>query len=289
MRGNQPHSVSNYAGRHPSKFNCRNCGRVHESRNCPAFGTKCKSCGIKNHWASVCRSKGRSTNFQQDSRHINAVEQDSSESDSEFVYLGELQTVEAINGDKARNVWYQKITVNGNDVNFKLDTGAQVNVIPRSELLKWKQKPLVRKTKQPVLDYSDNLIPILGECSLTCQTSKVTKELKFVVTITLESSPILGLSSCETLGLIKRVYNVHKNPKLSRTEETPQQIIDEFSDVFSGTGRLNREVKIRLKENCTPNVASPRKIPLALQDRVKEELQRMVDMGVITKADEPTD
>ncbi|GBN60815.1 hypothetical protein AVEN_256851-1 [Araneus ventricosus] len=54
-------------------------------------------------------------------------------------------------------------------------------------------------------------------------------------------------------------------------------------------GRLNRDVKIKPKENYIPNVAAPRKIPLALHDKVKEELQRMVEAGVITKVDEPTE
>ena len=33
----------------------------------------------------------------------------------------------------------------------------------------------------------------------------------------------------------------------------------------------------------------PRRLPLALQDEVKEELERLVDIGVITPIDEPSD
>ncbi|GFQ88291.1 retrovirus-related Pol polyprotein from transposon 17.6 [Trichonephila clavata] len=44
---------------------------------------------------------------------------------------------------------------------FKLDTGSQVNVIPKSELLKLEEKPAVRNDKTAVLDYSDNRVPIL--------------------------------------------------------------------------------------------------------------------------------
>ncbi|GFR24083.1 retrovirus-related Pol polyprotein from transposon 17.6 [Trichonephila clavata] len=44
---------------------------------------------------------------------------------------------------------------------FKLDTGSQVNVIPKSELIKWEEKPAVRNCNTAVLDYSDNRVPIL--------------------------------------------------------------------------------------------------------------------------------
>ncbi|GFY73822.1 hypothetical protein TNIN_489611 [Trichonephila inaurata madagascariensis] len=45
---------------------------------------------------------------------------------------------------------------------FKLETGSQVNVIPKSKLLKWDKKRAVRNCKTAVLDYSDNIVPILG-------------------------------------------------------------------------------------------------------------------------------
>ncbi|GFT16985.1 reverse transcriptase domain-containing protein [Nephila pilipes] len=71
----------------------------------------------------------------------------------------------------------------------------QVNVIPKSELLKWEEKPAVRNCKTAALDYSDNRVPIL---------------------------------------------------------------------------------------------AAPRKVPLAIHNKVKEELNNMVEAGIISKVEEPT-
>lgn len=73
--------------------------------------------------------------------------------------------MKALKRCKWLNTWYKKIAVDGNDVVFKLDMGARVNVILKSEILKWKKKISVRKTKQPI-DYSDNLVPIIDECLL---------------------------------------------------------------------------------------------------------------------------
>ncbi|GFR14481.1 retrovirus-related Pol polyprotein from transposon opus [Trichonephila clavata] len=71
--------------------------------------------------------------------------------------------------------------------------------------------------------------------------------------------------------------------------ETPELILKEFADVFTVTGRLNRIVKIKLKENSVPHVAAPRKVPLAIHNKVKEELNNMVEAGIISKVEEPTE
>ncbi|GFY46023.1 retrovirus-related Pol polyprotein from transposon 17.6 [Trichonephila inaurata madagascariensis] len=71
--------------------------------------------------------------------------------------------------------------------------------------------------------------------------------------------------------------------------ETPELILKEFADVFTGTGRLKRIVKIKLKENSVPHEAAPCKVPLAKHNKVKEELNNMVEAGIISKVEEPTE
>ena len=47
---------------------CYNCGKQHsfESKsNCPAFGTVCKKCNKKNHWAIVCKPKKFNKDFSE--------------------------------------------------------------------------------------------------------------------------------------------------------------------------------------------------------------------------------
>uniref|UniRef100_H3A369 CCHC-type domain-containing protein n=1 Tax=Latimeria chalumnae TaxID=7897 RepID=H3A369_LATCH len=43
--------------KHTKGKSCGKCGNVHEYRNCPAFGKKCKFCGKYNHFARQCKSK----------------------------------------------------------------------------------------------------------------------------------------------------------------------------------------------------------------------------------------
>ena len=102
-------------------------------------------------------------------QRVNVIDQDDS-----AVYLGELTKKElariCILNDG--NAWYQELIINGENINLKLDTGAQVNVMPEKELHRMKIKPVVKRTNQPVVDYCDNEVPIIGECHLLCATNE---------------------------------------------------------------------------------------------------------------------
>lgn len=279
--------VSNHRNNHLEKYDsCRNCGRSHEPRNCPAFNTTCKNCGKKSHWAEFCRSKAKPfRGHPTQSRRVHALEPDSD------LTLGEL-TINEVSTPNEKE-WSYKMLVNGTNVNFKLDTGAQVNVLPICLFDKLKEQPNVRPYDTPILDYNKSPIPVIGVCTLLCKSKFIRnpKRLEFLIT-SLNSSAILGLQACENLGLIKRMYNLNTLPTNPTTEsslQTVEEIMEEFKDVFTGIGRLNRKVSIRLKPNAVPHIAAPRKIPLALHEKVKQELTAMESQGIIVKVEEPTD
>jgi hypothetical protein len=43
----------------PNVLACRNCGRNHEARKCPAYGKESYKCQKKNHFAKMCRSESK--------------------------------------------------------------------------------------------------------------------------------------------------------------------------------------------------------------------------------------
>ena len=62
-----------------------------------------------------------------------------------------------------------------------------------------------------------------------------------------------------------------------------------FPKVFTGLGTLGEEYMICLKEDARPHALhTPRNVPLPLRDKIREELDRMEEMGVISKVNEPT-
>ena len=106
--------------------------------------------------------------------------------------------------------------------------------------------------------------------------------------------PVLGLQTCLDLNLIKRVFAVKDTSdetgtsKLS-TQQTSEEIIKEYDDVFHGLGCLEGEYHIKTNPNVTPVVHVPRKVPYALRDKLKTEIERMENLGVIENVVEPTE
>lgn len=95
---------------------------------------------------------------------------------------------------------------------------------------------------------------------------------------------LLGDKSCEELGLVKRLYCIESDYKCDTNA-----IVQNFSDVFKGFGTLPFTYKIQLKEGAQPVVHAPRRVPVPLREALKRELDRMANMSVIKKVQEPTD
>ena len=57
----QTHALSKSFQKHPPRRPCGKCGRSHGHGDCPAQGATCNSCGKKNHWSAVCRTRRHSS------------------------------------------------------------------------------------------------------------------------------------------------------------------------------------------------------------------------------------
>ena len=107
---------------------------------------------------------------------------------------------------------------------------------------------------------------------MTCQ------EILFVVQ-ELEQA-LLGKPAIEALNLISRVNYVNST----------ERFVHLYPDLFNGLGTLGMEYHIELRHDAKPYVlTTPRRVALPLLPKVKQELSRMENMGVITKVDNPTD
>ena len=99
---------------------CPNCGKgfPHDHRNCPARNATCNKCGKLGHFQAVCRSSTRVEVFSDNSEVLEAV------------YIHDLANHRAWRNDS----WLVTLQLNGQPVTFKMDTGADVTVIPMSVL-----------------------------------------------------------------------------------------------------------------------------------------------------------
>ena len=94
-----------------------------------------------------------------------------------------------------------------------------------------------------------------------------------------KSVPIIGLNTCEKLPLIKRCFLING---------MDLQLSDKYESLFDDIGCLQGKYKIKIDPNVAPVIHPPRRVPFALKPMLKAELQRMVEMGVISKVETPT-
>ena len=118
----------------------------------------------------------------------------------------------------------QSITLpsNGIPVSYKIDTGAQCNVIPLTILKNFDPEPNLCPVNIKLFAYNNSKIPILGKCSLTLKHKKDHFDVSFIV-VDSKSMPFLGLATSESLNLIKRI---------SAVNVSDGELLFEFSDCF---------------------------------------------------------
>ena len=109
------------------------------------------------------------------------------------------------------------LLIDGQEISLKLDTGAEVNVIPYATFKKIAgvSKIMLRKPKAKQTAYNGQDIPITAVCDLSCKHKAgvlhkdVTYDLEFCIT-TLKSEPVLSVSASRELGLIKFIKTLRE-------------------------------------------------------------------------------
>ena len=82
---------------------------------------------------------------------------------------------------------------------------------------------------------------------------------------------------------VQHVNNTDKSPTL-----TQEFILDHYKDLFEGLGPIG-DSKIVLKQDVKPVQHTPRRIPVAIRDRVKNKVDDLETKGIIAKETEPTE
>ena len=100
-------------------------------------------------------------------------------------------------------------------------------------------------------------------------------------------TPLLGLTDSLSLNLIQLHSEVQD---VDTVHAFRTGILDEYKDLFEGDlGNLPVVYKMRFNPNVTPVVRPLRKVPLAMEESIKQELKRKVKIGVIAPVSEPTE
>lgn len=251
---------------------CKYCLQSHNVRKCPAHGSTCRNCGKKNHYAVACRTKLHQVRELRDMNFTTRGNTNNSTDDELFInVIGKTD----INENK---VWVENIKIGNKIVKFKLDSGADINVLP-NETFQLLGHTNLEKIEAKIQAYGGATLETVGKAKFKCIIRNQAKELEFAI-VKNGTTPILGLETCVELNLIKRIDTLSQN-------SNKEKFLKENADLFEGVGTFVTNFNIELKEGNNPVAKPARRIPLSIREAVKAELDRLEKLGIIEKSDNP--
>jgi len=259
------------------QITCQFCGGTHirKKEECPAWGQKCNSCGYRNHFAKVCKKK---------KGKVSAVETNSgSDTDSDYECISVVHE-NIISSVTSKSLIYAEMVIKDELVKFQVDCGASVNIIPRRYI---GNQDISAPTKVLQM-WNETKKKPCGETRVRMVNPANGKKyaVKFTV-IDDDLVPILGSTACQKMELL----TINKeNIAGVMAIQSEEDIMAKYRDLFKDdVGSFPGEAHLEVDEAVAPVVSAPRRIPVALKDRVKAELKRMVAQKIVTPISEPTD
>jgi len=172
-------------------------------------------------------------------------------------------------------VWNITIQLEGKDVCFKLDTGAEVSVVGENILHSLNVKRLQKPTKR-LCGPDRKPLKVLGEITLTLAYKNRSCSQPIYVVKDLQQN-LLGLPAIKALHLLAPIDTVN----------TP--ILEQYPTLFKGLGTFPDTYEIKLRPDAQPfALFTPRNVFLPLRKKVEDELARMESLNVISRVDEPS-
>ena len=181
--------------------------------------------------------------------------------------------------------------LNGHRVPFQLETGATVNILPEESF-----KEVYGEASLSLLDNADVTLvmynkteekPIGKKRVLVVNPRNGRKYSVEFVVVKGKGKPLLGLRASEQMQLISVVrQNImaiqSEEPSQSKTPLTAESILKEHADVFRGEGKLEGDLHLEIDPNVPPVQLPTRKVPIAIKEKLKEELDRLEGLNIIT-------
>ena len=188
----------------------------------------------------------------------------------------------------------------------KIDTGAEGNVIPVNTYKQLYPQSAYSPDGAPlglcpsnttITAFGGHTIQHCGTCKLNLSHNGHSKPYPFHVVNT-TGPTILGLPTCRDMKLVTLNYSLTTATSPGATKPTPKpscdadakkELLIQYEDCFKGVGCFPGKFHFTLDPTVPPVIHPPRRVPEALREPLKKELDALVQQGIIIKVDEPTD
>ena len=204
-------------------------------------------------------------------------------------------TKEEINAfDNHSNKILATMKIGGKEVKVLIDSSASCSVLPIKYLPKG---TVVEKSSRTLKMYSKSTISAIGEAKISLVNPKNKESYLIDFTIVGNFIPLLGLETAQQMKLLvvqsQNTLSIREDTSPSDAEKskfTKDAEMSEYSDVFGEeSGRMEGKVHLESDPNVAATVIPPRLVPVALIEKLKNELDKLTQRKVISPIQEPTD
>ena len=175
----------------------------------------------------------------------------------------------------SRNPFIINCKVNNVTFPFELDSGSHVSTLRLCDARKINAS--IVPSNIQVKGYSGSNINILGKTSVTVQFHDECVDYVFLI---VESNHV------NLLGReLARKLNINILLPDNTVNTLKYDIFSKFKDYLSDDFESNVRdcVTLKVKANAEPKFCKARSVPLRLKDSVKNELNRLIDKGILSK------
>ena len=182
---------------------------------------------------------------------------------------------------------YITVKVLNKSVRFQLDSGSDLSII---NLQSWRKlnRLIIKITSQTVRTVTGDKIKFEGEIIIPVSLNGITKKLKVFVLKNTEN--LFGSDWFQKFNLLDQPINTFCQKVeciTAESEKIKMKLKGSFPEVFSaGLGKCTKnKAKFELKENTRPIFRKKRNVPFAATKEINKELDRLVNMGILSKAE----
>ena len=225
-----------------------------------------------------CRKPGHLKRDCQEARRSHSVQEVVGGEDDQGLWR--IHLTEAVDAAEQLKPPEVKVSVNGYDMTFTVDTGSPVTIIGSGSRVPGLK---LKRSKLTLSSFTGHQIPIRGEADVTAQLGATSRSLRIVVADMPKSVNLLGREWISALGLTaRRVLHVSNN-------KTMEDVLSKHDEVFGEElGKVPVKISLKLRDGAKPVYRKARPVPFALQAAVDKELDRWVEEGVAEKVEAGT-
>ena len=254
---------------------CYRCGGKHQATGCPFKEAECYACRKKGHIAKVCRSKLKVAQCgPQKSEKTHKVEGYDPDADEQESDTTEYRLFTVSSQGNAPLV--VEFTVNGQPLQMELDTGASISLISEQQYKQLQDAPPLEKSSVILRTYTGENLSILGSIRVVATYNNQTNKLPLLV-VKGDGPNLMGRD-----WLARFIVDWHSIHQLQSPNKI-NNLLTKFENIFKDELGTVKEVKahIQLNQNSEPKFHKARTVPMALRQKVEEELDRLERTKII--------